>query len=379
VAVTNEREFRAWLEKQPQEVCVAMAFRAAIRVLPIATRLEAFEVAERLTLFNCRSIVTSGVVAVGPTPDLQNASYAVNYAAKAAEFAASTAGSYAIFAATRAAAAAADAAAAATSNAAATAAAEAAIAAATAASAAANASVTATDTVRAAPTAYLDTTLLLDKMMAETITLPSDYEATIGPVRDAADNALTLGKSQDSPWSFWARWYAAAMAGDPLPWDLQEQIALIPNEVWETGPEAVAEEIARIEAEFKLRASIADIEADQAHSVDNRLGIGGNNPPVEIDDPETGEQVVVIWESIAGLNEEVNAEQPDAKRVADLIDRLTAALRIVLAWCGRKADLAVDTAIKWSIPAVGGYFFLNPAKVEAVLEAAKAWLLLLAP
>lgn len=40
------------------------------------------------------------------------------------------------------------------------------------------------------------------------------------------------------------------MAGAPLPWELQEKVALIPNEIWEAGPDAVAAEIARIEAEF---------------------------------------------------------------------------------------------------------------------------------
>jgi hypothetical protein len=182
------------------------------------------------------------------------------------------------------------------------------------------------------------------------------------------------------PWAFWATWYDRAMAGDPLPWDLQEQIALIPNEIWETGPEAVAKEIERIEAEFELRHRIADFEADQAQLERKRFGIGGNNPPVEIDDPETCAQVVVIWESIAGLKEEVNAEKPDAKRVATLIERLSAALRVVFVWCGRKMDLAVDTTIKWGIPAAaGGYFYANPYKAEAVLKAAQDWLPFLAP
>jgi hypothetical protein len=190
------------------------------------------------------------------------------------------------------------------------------------------------------------------------------------------DDLLRAG----GPWTFWDGWYARSMAGDPLPWDLQERIALIPNEIWEAGPEAVAEEIARIEAEFELRHRIADFETDQAPLEKKRFGIGGNNPPVEIDDPETGAQVVVIWESIAGLKEEVNAEKPDAKRVATLIERLSAALRLVVTWCGRKADLAVDTTIKWGIPAAaGGYFYLNPAKAEAVLKAAQDWLPFLGP
>ena len=44
------------------------------------------------------------------------------------------------------------------------------------------------------------------------------------------------------------------MAGDPLPWDLQERVALIPDDIWEAGPEAVAEEIKRIQTEFLAKA-----------------------------------------------------------------------------------------------------------------------------
>jgi hypothetical protein len=59
-------------------------------------------------------------------------------------------------------------------------------------------------------------------------------------------------------WSFWLRWYDAAIAGTPLDWQLQHAIALIPNNIWKsvfgpadaeaTGPGAVAEAIAKIEA-----------------------------------------------------------------------------------------------------------------------------------
>ena len=142
----------------------------------------------------------------------------------------------------------------------------------------------------------------------------------------------------------------------------------------------MAAEIKKIEAEFELRQRIADVESDQATMEERRLGIGGNNPPEEIDDPETAAQVVVLWDSIAGLKEEVDADEPDAERVAELIERLGGALKAIIAWCGRKGDLMVDTTIKWGIPAVGGgYFLVNPAKAEAVLKAAQQWLPFLAP
>ena len=64
------------------------------------------------------------------------------------------------------------------------------------------------------------------------------------------------------PWTFWAEWYDRAMAGDPLPWELQERVALIPDEVWEAGPEAVAAEIEKIRARFEYGRRIEEGTAD---------------------------------------------------------------------------------------------------------------------
>ena len=51
---------------------------------------------------------------------------------------------------------------------------------------------------------------------------------------------------------------------------------------------------------------------------------------------------------------------------------LGAALKAGGAWCAKKADLAVNAGINWGIPTVGGYFAMNPEKLEAVIEAGKA-------
>lgn len=66
-------------------------------------------------------------------------------------------------------------------------------------------------------------------------------------------------------WSFWSRWYERAMAGDPLPWELQREIALIPDAIWQQGPEAVALRIAEIEADYFAKLPLAEkIENDPA-------------------------------------------------------------------------------------------------------------------
>jgi hypothetical protein len=80
------------------------------------------------------------------------------------------------------------------------------------------------------------------------------------------------------------------------------------------------------------------------------------------------------------LKAEVEAEEPNADRVATLINSLSGALKAILVWYARKGDLGIDTMIKWGIPAAGGgYFIVNPAKAEAVLKAAQAWIPFLAP
>jgi len=53
-------------------------------------------------------------------------------------------------------------------------------------------------------------------------------------------------------WTFWKQWYAGMLAGEPMDWDLQLQVALIDEAIWDAGVEAVAQEIERIEARFLI-------------------------------------------------------------------------------------------------------------------------------
>ena len=49
---------------------------------------------------------------------------------------------------------------------------------------------------------------------------------------------------------FWSSWYQGFLDGRPLDWDLQRRVALIDDQIWAAGPEAVAAEIERIKAEM---------------------------------------------------------------------------------------------------------------------------------
>ncbi len=54
----------------------------------------------------------------------------------------------------------------------------------------------------------------------------------------------------DPHFDFFRRWYEGMVRGEPLDWELQRRVALIDDAIWEAGAEAVAAEIARIEAEW---------------------------------------------------------------------------------------------------------------------------------
>lgn len=111
----------------------------------------------------------------------------------------------------------------------------------------------------------------------------------------------------------------------------------------------------------------------------DRFGIGGNNPPDPIRDaPQISRKRIVIWDPLQELKEEAQSPAPDAARIEAAIGRLSSALKTGTLWCLGKVDLAVETAIKWAIPAVaGGYGAVNPDTLELVIGSAERLLALL--
>lgn len=73
--------------------------------------------------------------------------------------------------------------------------------------------------------------------------------------------------------SFWHRWWRGAVSGQWLDWNLQRDVALIPDDIWQQGPKAVAAAIAEIEARYALALT------DNAETIEP--------------DPETGRLILV--------------------------------------------------------------------------------------
>lgn len=165
------------------------------------------------------------------------------------------------------------------------------------------------------------------------------------------------------------------MNGEPLDWELQREIALLPDDDWDKGAAHIAGLIEEIRARFALKARIAELEGALASVTVDRHAIGGNQPPEPIADiAEVAQAVTVVWATMDDLKAEVESDTPSKPRIERILAALGRSLKAIVAWCGRKADLTVDTIIKLGLTATAAKLVAKPEVLEAVITAAKNWL-----
>ncbi len=236
VEIADRKSAEAWLRTQPREVQVAFAARCALRALPALGFLDR-EAFGGIALITCRAMLTSGVAALVSTPEVRSAASSASAAKRAA------AADAAAFAAASSASAAKRAASASAAFAAASSAAFAAFAAADAASASAakRAASSAAFAAASYDATQVENGVALRDLFAEPL-WPAGLPEGVAQAEDTL-----RARFADAPriWGFWAEWYDSMVSGRPMDWSLQEAVALIPDEIWEAGPEQVAREIRR--------------------------------------------------------------------------------------------------------------------------------------
>ena len=183
-------------------------------------------------------------------------------------------------------------------------------------------------------------------------------------------------KHAGGDWSFWREWYQGFLDGKPMDWELQRRVAMIPDEDWEKGPEHIARMIEEIRARFKLEKRLEALETEKLlWEAQGRHGLGGNNPPEQINDAAIQE---FILEPIEVLKAETQEGVPDRSRVQAAITKLTAILVAGGKWTGGKLDMAVDECVKSmgkvAGPALLGWIGLNSDKFIEIVKLAKDWL-----
>ena len=259
VDFSDREQVRRWLHGRMPEARTAFAARAALRALPFVS--EAGAAMTDLALPVQRALLISGVAVVGPTPEIRDA--AVSGAAHAAARASSafaTGFSMAASATCDAASNAIDAAHGAYSDAAASDALYDSADAVGSVSAVRGISWVDVKASAAFDGQYLDTSdqpagLFMLPLWPER--RPEGLDSPLGALRAFWD-------AEPEVWGFWRRWYDGMLAGEPMDWELQRRVALIPDEVWKDGPGAVAGRIAEIEEE--LAAEPLDQEALRTHA-----------------------------------------------------------------------------------------------------------------
>ncbi|MDJ0858866.1 MAG: hypothetical protein QNJ03_07295 [Dinoroseobacter sp.] len=280
MAITDRESAVAWLRAQwDQRVQIAFAARAALRTAP-ALGLADPEALDRLAIPALRATLISGVASTCPTPEVTAEIQETALSATAAAFSAvapSASQAAALF------------------NTSAAQAADSAPSASSAAFSAAHSAKDSATAAAAADTATTDTSdysaRYLDVDAARSAAYSAAYSAcdadaegldageagskakdvfrrTLWPAEARGHNPpgepeglyaayQRLGaffESDPDTWGFWHRWLEGMRNGQPMDWELQRQVALIGAEddfkIWEDGPEAVAEEIALIEANW---------------------------------------------------------------------------------------------------------------------------------
>ncbi|MBP0484020.1 hypothetical protein [Sagittula salina] len=350
----DDDAFKPWLHRQSPEVCVAIATRAALRVMPLLAANSSWkdtkdgrEAQARLVLLTGWCTLISGFASTCPSPEIKNDAVNATDAVSATAAAAAAAATATATAATDAS----------LATPFATHAANA------AATHAANAYAAATDAT------YSDCDFMGEGMLRQ----PLWHDAGVPVGLRPEDLGPTLFDT-DPRFAFFARWYDGMARGEPLDWELQRRVALIPEETWRAGVDAVAAAIAEIEARFAVQSALVDLARQRIGGRVDRFGIGGNNPPEEVDlPPDVLRSETIIRGAVEDIAEEVESEEPDRGRIVRALEAIKAALVVVAKWTGRKVDLAVDTIIKDGIGTAiksGAALFA----LDRLVQAVEGWL-----
>ena len=180
---------------------------------------------------------------------------------------------------------------------------------------------------------------------------------------------------------FWSRWYRAAVDGKPQDWDLLREVALIPDDVWAAGVDAVNARIARIEEKYRLKAEVVTQRERLAQAqirAASDLHRSHNNPP-EMVDPvaELQSQIIAIWSALEEAETELSRPDPRLPVLLRIGQGLWDIASKITLYCARLGDIALKksaeelgtSGAKWVIRSGA---VLLAAESETIQSLAKA-------
>lgn len=343
MAVVNDTQLWDFLADQPAEVSGGLAYRAALRALADVSRFEALdEATSHYTLAACRAALTAGVLmhmqdetlrgaaaqaAKGTEPVRQFHHKLVQTDAPAAD------AMVRVISAVEA--------------------------------------VYASDPAAAADLAghamahdtgcYADCNLAPAEMPSTPIILP--------PAPDGMRDQFAASEA----WAFWRAWHEEALRGTPLPWNLQAEIARLPQDAWDAGPTVIAGRIARIFARIELVHRIELLEKRMSAPEDGEEAEDG----AELQAAAGFAALRLIREPIEDLLKQTESPKPQPFLIQKASTRLSTVLAASGKWLGRAAEGDIKDMVRM-IGKGGGvstatWIDQQAPHIRAVIRAAEDW------
>lgn len=166
--------------------------------------------------------------------------------------------------------------------------------------------------------------------------------------------ALTLEKNRY--FSFWRNWYQSALKGGYQNWKVLQQIVLLDDDIWKAGPAAIADQIAKIEAEYAQELIPKTILREQVTVLIQNATItqlSGDSLALQIEDAITS---YLREEECNGLPEDLS-----------VLEHLPAALRrLTSAASAAKIDESRVAELELSIQAMASEIQVLKDQLEAL-------------
>ncbi|WP_164860829.1 hypothetical protein [Parasedimentitalea marina] len=147
----------------------------------------------------------------------------------------------------------------------------------------------------------------------------------------------------DETWAFWRQWYQGMLTGTPMEWDLQLQVALIDDAVWDQGAEAVAREIERIRAKFNLEQEVKQLKEQllslQQITATPKIGDNGGPPLNDPEDIAFQTDLSQIWQRVEELENEIDSPTPSIDKLNAFADWFQVFFVRAAKYLGAKADI----------------------------------------
>lgn len=183
---------------------------------------------------------------------------------------------------------------------------------------------------------------------------------------------------RDEKWSFWVKWYESFLDGSPIDWELQEEIASIPETEWLSGSSHIANLIELITSRHHLREQVEVLKNLLRSDLSAYAHRGHNSPPELLEtDQEPFSLLNGIEATLKTLEVEITKPNPSHEILGKVLVGLSSGLISVGKYAVKLLDIAAQeaakevgsTGVKWVIGAGIAYFAIQTTPIQAALSA----------